>query len=309
MSGSGGNFRPRTARQTQQRIQSMERETDFRDYEADVCRRLSDFLRDYNQRDASVINERLSQITEILSDYLESSITTRFGGSVSKHTYVDGISDVDCLLLLKPSQFSAESPQQLLQELEGIIREVMRNQATVERTPLSLKVIFSDGPELQLLPALPTATGLRIPTYESDEWSQVIHPDQFTNSLTTVNQKQNGNVVPAIKIIKPAIENLSLNPKIKGYHIEALAVRIFQDYSGELNTKAMVQHFFERASDLIKTPIRDQTGQSNYIDDHFGPRNSEIRENTSKVLRDLVNRLNQADADCSTTDWLREIGA
>jgi len=307
-SGGGRYYTPRTDEQADSSIQSARRATESADYEATVSEHLRDLLADYNNRDVDTVNERLEQL-EIMADYLESSISLRFGGSVSKHTYVDGISDVDCLCFLNPSNFSAESPQQLLQELESLLSEALGNQADVERGALSIKITYEDGPELQILPALRTATGVRIPSSEGEGWSQVVHPDRFASTLTDVNQRLNGNVVPVVKLVKAAIDNLNLDPKMKGYHIEVLATRIFQEYQGDLTPKAMVQHFFDRASDLVKTPTRDMTGQSVYVDDYLGQRNSAERQRIGGALRNMTERMNEADTRHSASDWLSTIDA
>jgi len=311
MGGSSGSryYAPRTDEQTDASIQSARRATESADYEATVSEHLRDLLADYNNRDVDTVNDRLEQLEKIMADYLESSITLRFGGFVSKHTYVDGISDVDCLCFLNPSKFSTESPQQLLQEFESLLSDVLGNQADVERRALSIKITYKDGPELQILPALRTATGVRIPASEGEGWSQVVHPDRFASNLTDVNQRLNGNVVPVIKLVKAAINNLNLDPKMKGYHIEVLATRIFQEYQGDSTPKAMVQHFFDRASDLVKTPTRDMTGQSVYVDDYLGQRNSVERQRIGGALHNITERMNEADTRYSASDWLSAIDA
>jgi len=310
MGGSGGSYYvPRTEQQARSSIESSRRATENADYEAAVSQRLRDLLADYNERDTDTVSDRLDHIKEILADYLESSITLRFGGSLSKHTYVDGISDVDCLCLLNAAKFSSESPQQLLQELGSLLRQVLGQQANVELGALSIKLTYEDGPEIQILPALRTATGVRIPAAEGEAWSQVIHPQRFANALTDVNRRLNGRVVPVIKLVKAAIDDLGLGPKMKGYHVEALAVRIFQEYRGDLTPKAMVQHFFDRAGDLVRTPIKDMTGQSVYVDDCLGQRNSSERERIGQAFSSVTQRMNEADAGHSVDDWLRSIDA
>jgi len=313
MGGSGGgSYKPRTEQQTESSIQSARRNTEYVDYEAAVSEHLQDLLAEYNDRAIDSINNRLEQAKEALADYMESSIFLRFGGSVSKHTYVDGISDVDCLCFLNPSKFAAakfaaDSPQQLLKEFETLLRQIMGKSADVERGAISIKLKYKDGPELQILPALQTSTGVRIPAYEEDTWSQVVHPQRFAQALTDLNQKLSGKLVPAIKLIKPVMN--SLEPKMKGYHIEALAERIFDNYQGELNSKAMVRHFLDRASELVKMPIRDITGQSVYVDDYLGQRNSPAREAIGISLQNITQRIDEADARRSVDDWLSSIDA
>jgi hypothetical protein len=143
--GGGGYYSPRTEQQTESSIQASRRATENADYEAAVSKRLQDLLAAYNDRDTDTINNRLERVREALADYLESSVDLRFGGSVSKHTYVDGISDVDCLCFLDPSKFAADSPQQLLKEFEAVLKRVMGTRADVERGALSIKSHLKTG--------------------------------------------------------------------------------------------------------------------------------------------------------------------
>ena len=308
MGGSGGgSHTPRTEQQTESSIQSARRATEYADYEAAVSERLRDQLAEYNDRDTDAINSRLEEVKEILADYLESSFFLRFGGSVSKHTYVDGISDVDCLCFLDSSKLAADSPQQLLKGFENLLKELIGKRAYVERGAISIKLKYKDGLELQILPAQRTATGVRIPAYDEDAWSQIVHPQMFAQVLTDLNQKLSGKLVPVIKLVKPAMNNLE--PKMKGYHIEVLAERIFQEYRGNLNSKDMIQHFMDRASELVRTPIKDMTGQSNYADDYLGQPNSATRVAIGRSLQNMAQRMKQADTHCSVDDWLSSIDA
>jgi hypothetical protein len=49
---------------------------------------------------------------------------------------------------------------------------------------LALTVKFSDGYEIQVLPALATKTGIRIAAADGNEWSNVIKPEKFARELT-----------------------------------------------------------------------------------------------------------------------------
>ena len=178
----------------------------------------------------------------------------------------------------------------------------MGKSADVEHGAISIKLKYKDGPELQILPALQTSTGVRIPAYEEEAWSQVVHPQRFAQALTDLNQKLSGKLVPVIKLVKPVMNNLE--PKMKGYHTEALAERIFDNYRGDLNSKAMIRHFLDRASELVKTPIQDITGQSVYVDDYLGQRGSAAREAIGRSLQKITQRIKEADAHRSVNDWL-----
>ena len=96
MSGSGGEFFP-PLRQTM---------TDEQ-----INGYLRDKLRDYNDRDIEAINRHIRGLRDALEQTGNDVLPTRFGGSVSRHTYVDGLSDVDGLIRINDSSFSPNPPK------------------------------------------------------------------------------------------------------------------------------------------------------------------------------------------------------
>lgn len=310
MCGSGGGFPPfrGTPQDIEDQVEAAKNRTADADYERDVCDSLSQQLREYNQRDSQLINDRLAEVRELVEEYLDASIDLRFGGSVDKHTYVNGLSDVDSLMLLKEGLFAAESPQQMLQEFERLLRDTLDTSIKVERGQLAITLTYEDGTEAQLLPAIKTATGVRIASSDGGGWSNVIHPDRFAGQLTKINQDRGGRVVPTIKLAKGAIDSLGLGSQLRGHHVEVMAVRAFENYTGPLNSKAMLHHFFERASSLVRGPIQDSTGQSVYVDARLGPANSPQRQSLSDNLGRIAERMRDADASRSVSDWLDCLG-
>ena len=109
---------------------------------------------------------------------------------------------------------------------------------------LAVTVSYSDGVEIQILPAIKTKSGIRIPDPKSNGWSRVIHPEKFAEKLTKVNQENQGRVIPAIKLTKglAARSIQSEKDKISGYHLESLAIEAFNNYRGPHDLKSMVNH-------------------------------------------------------------------
>lgn len=302
---SGG---PMTDEKVQSEIDSALENTKRLEFETEVNVRLKEALSSYNEKDTELVNERLSEIKELLSKYLETSIDIRRGGSWKKHTYIDGLSDVDCLFILNSPEFSGESPKHLNDELKTLLQEKLGNRAKVERGNLSLKITYENVPDLQILLALRNDKGLRIPSGDQDSWSGVINPEKFAKQLTETNKSLNGNVIPVIKIVKGAVIGTGINPDMKGYHVEALAVEIFQGYQGEQTKKAMLEYFFLKASEMVRKPIKEISGQSQYVDDYLGDSGSAERENVSRELKRRSDGLARADYKFSVDDWFNNIG-
>ena len=109
-------------------------------------------------------------------------------------------------------------------------------------------------------------------------------------------------------MVKGAVIGTGSNPDMKGYHVEALAVEIFQGYQGEQTKKAMLEYFFLRASEMVRKPIKELSGQSQYVDDYLGDSGSVERENVSMELKRISDGLAKADKNFSVDDWFNNIG-
>ena len=287
MGGSGGGFFP-PLRQTM---------TDEQ-----INGYLRDKLRDYNDRDTEAINRHIRVLRDALEQTGNDVLPTRFGGSVSRHTYVDGLSDVDGLVRINDSSLAGQSPQAAIQKMAELIQRRMPN-TKVETGSLAVTVKYTDGHEIQLLPAIRTISGYRIANPTRNEWSGVIHPERFAQKLTQVNQANRGQVIPAVKLTKALAHRLirSDRDKITGYHIESLAVEAFRNYRGATDLKSMVRHMTDHSATAVHQPISDSTGQSRYVDDYMGGQGSAARQSAAanfRRMRDSVDRCaSKADLD------------
>src|SRR4051812_23536260 len=112
MGGSGGgSFR--SGRSSSELANEGSRSLQQAELERDVNALLAAELSEINNRDVDLIGRRLDEIKDALGDKLVDFDRLLFGGSVSKHTYVDGLSDVDSLVVLKPEALDGDSPQAL----------------------------------------------------------------------------------------------------------------------------------------------------------------------------------------------------
>lgn len=259
-----------------------------------------------HSRDADRTADHLDVIRGILEDGIDGTFDMRFGGSVQKHTYVDGLSDVDVLVILNKSDLAQSSPSEVLDFIRSkLIEHDTADIQNIKVGDLAVTVIFNDGEKIQLLPALKQSTGYKIPGMQFGHWSSIIRPEKFAKRLTEVNQTCNGKVVPVIKLAKNIIYDLPEDQQLKGYHIESLAVEIFKDYSPDKPRvpRKMLKYFFEMAKDLVKSPIRDSTGQSLHVDDYLGDTNSPERQKTGYVLDRIYRRMKNADSVGSIEEW------
>ena len=259
---------------------------------------LREKLRDYNDRDAETINRHIRGLRDALEQSGNDVLPTRFGGSVSRHTYVDGLSDVDVILIVNDSSLSGRDPSVVIQRMAELIQHRMPR-TQVSTGHLAVTVTYADGHEIQVLPAIRTKAGIRIANPGRNEWSGVLHPERFSQKLTDVNQANGGRVIPAIKLTKALANHVirSDKDKINGYHVESLAIDAFKNYRGPTDRKSMVSHLLEFSSSAVMQPIRDSTGQSRFVDDYMGRPGSDARQKAATNFRQLKERLERARSE------------
>jgi len=147
--------------------------------------------------------------------------------------------------------------------------------------------------QIQLLPAIKTATGYKIPNPRG-AWAE-IQPKEFTSPLTRLNEAVGHKLVPVIKLAKALVANLPERQQLIGYHTEALALELFANYTGSLTYKDMLHHFFLEGSKRVATPIRDTTGQSHYVDSYLAGEGSLDRTMVADAMDRIARRIGNAD--------------
>lgn len=275
--------------------------------DAEVNDRIGARLAAINARDTEKIGRYLDDILAALKGEVEGVERTLFGGSVAKSTHVEGLSDVDALVVLDRADLKDASPEQVRERFCRALKAQLSHAdvADVSTGALAVTVTYHDGTEIQLLPAVRRGERLAISSVEGQEW-KAIHPRSFARKLTEVNKAQGGAAVPAIKLAKQVIAaQIAEGERPSGYHVEALAVRAFGDYVGPRNPKAMLTHLFAAAARGVLRPITDPSGQSLHVDDSLGAARSAERVSLSGRLQRIADTMQNSR---DVRDWERLLG-
>lgn len=307
MGGSGGRgyFRERKPEEVKLDLRKEEEKTLDQAFDVQVAEHLGKLLSEANQRDTKAIRDALEEIKSALGADIEGTVDPILGGSIRKRTYVDGISDIDMLLILRDPKLRSLSPQQVLAYFEQKAREGLSGWET-SKGNLAI-TLRKEGLEIQVLPAVQDDGKTHIPSARGDRWSD-INPQTFFRKLTDTNDRLGGKVVPVIKLAKIINSQQPEALQLTGYHVESLAIEAFKGYSGPLNPKAMLEHFFDRSRALVLAPIQDKTGQSVHIDAYLGQANGNNRKEVSAALDRIHRRMKNADALRSEDQWLEPFG-
>ncbi|MDJ0619765.1 MAG: CBASS oligonucleotide cyclase [Calothrix sp. MO_192.B10] len=306
MGGSGGSSSwssSSSPNEINQLIRRATERTEGSSYNSEVNSLLQNALKEFNARDVEATQRHLNVLKKAIEGEIENSVDLLFGGSIRKNTFINGLSDVDTLVLVNNTSLATKSPQEVLKYFEERIQQRLPD-TKVSAGNLAVTVRYSDGQEIQLLPAIKTATGVKISNPEEGKWSNVVRPDSFARKLTTVNKQFSGKLVPTIKLFKPVVKDiLPKDLKISGYHAESLAIEAFKGYQGSRTYKEMLTHLCREATNLVKSPIKDKTGQSLHVDNYLGEANSQDRLKTSKFLERLTKQMDKSDNLKSLAKW------
>ena len=272
--------------------------------EASINELLQTELVAINDRDVEFVREQLDAIEDSLRDEGLDVDRLLFGGSIAKHTYVDGLSDIDSLVILRGESEGLE-PQKARERVAEALRAHLRHRdvADISVGRLAVTVTFQNGTEVQLLPAVETNARLAIASADGKRWS-AINPSRFAERLTEANQRQGGLVIPTVKLAKAIFDHRLGENRPSGYHTEALAVEAFRDYVGPRTPKAMVTHFLDFASRSVLHPIVDVTGQSSHVDDSLGSPDSAARRRLSEAIGTLARVASTATSPRQWRDLL-----
>ena len=269
---------------------------------AEINQFLAEQLAGYNDRDTQAVADKLDQIEGALQAVGHEVERLLFGGSVAKHTYVDGLSDVDSLVFLDSAP--NVSPAEVISGFsEALAASLPSSQVkTITTGNMAVTVTYRDGTIVQLLPATMRGEHTVIPSADGSTW-KAIRPHKFSEKLTEVNQRNGNGVVPVIKLAKGLIRGFSSEQRLSGYHVECLAVDAFKRYSGSRDRASMLNHLLGHAAQAILRPTGDLTGQSVHVDDHLGETNSAVRRNIARTLRAAESKLRSA----GTVDAYRDL--
>ena len=306
MGGSSphSTFSSVTPDELRRKIREAELTAADRMFSPKLSERLGQLLSRVNNRDDVKLSGRLDEIKSVLKDELATEFVLKFGGSAAKHTYVDGLSDVDMLLVLKGD---AEAPRTILDRISAELAGRLGNRAKISTGRIAVTLTYSDQDEVQLVPAVQIGNKIHVPRWSKNEWSP-IDPLKFQKGLTKRNEECGQKLIPTIKLAKSINATLPENQQMSGYHIESMAIAAFRNFSGPKTVDKMLPYFFQRMADLVKSPMRDSTGQSVHVDSSLGKANSEGRTRLSQMIDRLARKMENATAAQSLTQWNAILG-
>jgi predicted nucleotidyltransferase len=301
MGGSGGSnyggYTPKSPREIDALVQQAGEETQERSAGTAKEQAIEDKLREINDHDYEAIDRHRTQIENKLRESYEGVESVQYGGSHSRHTDVSGLSDVDILVPMGRASEAPASSKQAIERLAEVLRE-RYPASNIETGRMAVTVRFSDGIEIQVLPAFRVGSDrFKIPNPNSTGWIETC-PTAFAKKLTDANRERNNLVVPIIKAAKYLCDKH--NVPVSSYHLENMIVESLSHYSGRLNQREMLQHVINQAKSQVLNRIPDPCGQSS---DVAGDITAGERTTLARRFMSLEQKIARANAAASADEW------
>ena len=103
MGGSGGSYSWSSSGSSDETNQLIRRATEHVEgssYNSEVNNLLQNALKEFNARDVEATRRHLNVLKQAIEAEIESSVDLLFGGSIRKNTFINGLSDVDTLVIV-----------------------------------------------------------------------------------------------------------------------------------------------------------------------------------------------------------------
>ena len=187
------------------------------------------------------------------------------GGSVPKYTALKEHADLDVMVALHYSEhIKGKTPTQVLQSVRDALAEWRTG---VRSNGQAVTLHYKTWPNVDIVPVSRTSDNAgnvlhyNVPNSNNDTWI-VSKPKTHANTIETKSSTCGYNFRRIIKMVKHW--NRIHSEYLQSYHIEALALRVFD--SNLDDTPWNIFHFFEKARPLLTSKLLYDTG---YVDDYL----------------------------------------
>jgi len=269
---------------------------------------LDDAAKNSRERDAQSQMQHRNDAQTAINSNIKGHVDIEYGGSVSKATYVDGVSDLDCRVYINQSSLTSKSPDEIKRYIAKQLKNKDPRISSVKVGGMGVTVRYRDGTEMQFIPAIRTRYGYKLPN--GNRWSKVVYENRFKRDFSRTNQKCGGLLYPLVRLIKKQNHQSPNTQRLSGHHIEATANNIFKHYpkSAPRTLEAMMDYYYRYAPRKVVHRTRDKTGQSSFVDkDKLGTPSSKNRQAAARRMQTNRLILQRAQKTGDTTALERSI--
>ena len=206
----------------------------------------------------AIANSRRDHLIELLGNKFH-VIEAFPSGSIPKYTALHGKADLDIILVLHFSKhISGKTPAQVLQA----VRDSIAYKTNVRKNGQAVTLHYVSWPSVDIVPVYYVHNGNDVPTHycvpdsHKGIWINS-NPKVHAAAIQDKSSECGENFRKVIKIIK--YWNKGHSDYLQSYHIEVLALRIFDCSMGNITWDTF--WFFNEAIPMLQMPLWNSWGQ------------------------------------------------
>jgi hypothetical protein len=233
-------------------------------------------------------------ISEYLDDLLEECTDScrrvfancefSISGSLWKHTFAFGVSDIDVLCAFNSRELS---PNHVVSRLASAFSST-RTPIIAHQTHVTLPSPF--GVTIDIVPVVVDSGEIALIHSSGGRWVRA-RPELFATVLQQANLSSQNTLKPSIRVLKSLLSRCSSAPLLKGHHIEAICVHAASEFAGTFKITTLLEFILSQLPRLANLHFVDTSGQLQFIDDYLGASDSDERCRLSAYLTDYRARM------------------
>lgn len=240
------------------------------------------------------VNEYLDDLLEKCTDSCQrvfANCEFAISGSLWKHTFAFGVSDIDVLCSVNSSELSPHHVVSRLASAFSSTSSIIKHQ-----THVTLPSPF--GVTIDIVPVMVVSGEIVLIHSSGDRWVRA-RPELFATVLHHANLSSRNTLKPSIRVLKSLLSRCSFAPLLKGHHIEAICMHASSEFAGNFKVTTLLEFILSQLPRLAGLHLVDTSGQLRFIDDYLGASDSNERRRLSTYLTGY--RARTADMDFSNS--------
>jgi len=211
-------------------------------------------ITDLQQSTVSTRQQNVRRAVESYLTVLDSFLT----GSYSRHTMIAPLkdADVDIFIVLDSSYYEENGQANLLDRVKRVLKNTYPTTPDISRNGQAVTIQFTDF-AVDVVPAFyRKGGGYLIPNSARQTWIAT-DPKKHVEILSDANARQNGDLVPIIKMVKGW--NRNMERYFYSFHLEVLVLQIL-DRVTISDFPSGIRYFFDKGRSYIREKNPDPSG-------------------------------------------------
>jgi len=209
-------------------------------------------------------------------------------GSFGRNTCIRPLHDIDLFVVLNEDPECADKPRAWLRRVQDALEDAYDAETRPQRR--SINIVFDSGLGFDVLPALQTPGGYRIPDVDEDRWIPT-NPRAHRERCDQANERAGQKLKPLVKVLKHWHRDNA--PAAPSFLLEAVSWEAFS--SPPRSYPEGLAHLFAFCGDRLALSVPNPMAIGPDLDAELGDTNrTQLRDRLRGAARDARRALAEA---------------